>query len=413
MRARDLYRVKPSILKSDYFFTLPRLFKAYISCRERKRKTINALKFELAWESKLLRLQKKLQNHTYQPGRSICFVITYPKLREIFAADFHDRIIHHLLINEIEPYFERRFIFDSFACRKKKGCHTAIFRLKKFINQVSKNKTRNAFYLQLDIKSFFSNINKDILFTILEREINKSFPVNIQKEILWLTRTIIFHDPTQNYYRKGKKELFNQIPADKTLFKTPKNKGLPIGNLTSQFFANVYLNELDQFVKRKLKVKFYLRYVDDLVLLSESQEQLKQWRKEIEYFLKDNLRLELHPRKDKSGSIYEGIDFVGYVVKPNYVLSRKRVVSNLKTKLHYFNQGLLLVSDNQKQRALPLSRQPTKKEIKQMTAMVNSYYGHFKHATCYRLRKNLYEKHFGALKEYLKPIRDYCYFKKQ
>ncbi|MFZ2202177.1 MAG: RNA-directed DNA polymerase [Microgenomates group bacterium] len=403
-RERERERRSPTI------FTLPKLFTAYLSCRQTKRKTINALKFEIACEQKLLNLAKELKSQTYRPGRSICFIVTYPKLREIFAADFRDRIVHHLLINKIISLFEQRFIYDSFACREEKGTHVAVFRLRKFIYQVTKNKTQNAFYGQFDIKSFFSNIDKDVLFTIIEREINKSFPVTIQKEILWLTRTIIFHNPTQNYYRKGKKELFNQIPADKTLFKTPNGRGLPIGNLTSQFFANVYLNELDQFVKRKLKVKYYLRYVDDLVLLSESSEQLRRWRKEIDRFLKETLKLELHPNKDKYGSVYQGIDFVGYVVKPNYVLSRKRVVSNLKTKLHYFNQGLFLVSDNQRQKALPLSRQPTKEEIKQMTAMVNSYYGHFRWANSYRLRHNLYEKHFGELKKYLKPEKDLSFF---
>ena len=386
------------------FFTLPKLFKAYLSCRKLKRKTVNALKFEKDCEQKLLTLQKELQNHTYHPGRSVCFAVSYPKLREIFAADFRDRIVHHLLVNEIESCFEHRFIFDSFACRKEKGCHKALCRLKKFIYQVTKNKTKNAFYLQLDIKSFFSTIDKNILYAIIEREI-------FQKEVLWLAKTIIFHDPTRNYFFKGEKDLFKQIPAHKSLFNAPENKGLPIGNLTSQFFGNVYLNELDQFVKRKLKVKYYLRYVDDLVLLSENPEQLKEWRKEIDHFLKEKLKLELHPKKDKSGSVYQGVDFVGYIVKPNYVLSRKRVIGNLKTKLHYFNQGLLLVSNNQKQMILPISKPPGKKEIKTMLAIVNSYYGHFKHGNCYRLRKNIYEKHFGELKKYLKPTKDYRCFK--
>jgi hypothetical protein len=148
-----------------------------------------------------------------------------------------------------------------------------------------------------------------------------------------------------------------------------------------------------------------------MVLLSENPEQLREWRKEIDFFLKENLELELHPRKDKSGSIYQGIDFVGYVTKPEYTLSRKRVVKNLKIKLHYFNQGLLLVSDNQKQKTLPLSKPPTKEEIKKAMAMVNSYYGHFKHANCYRLRKNLYERHFGELKKYLKPNKDLSSFR--
>ena len=330
-------------------------------------------------------------------------MVTYPKIREVFAADFCDRVVHHLLIREIEPYFERRFIYDSFAYRKGKGCHTALCRLRKFLYQITKNKTKNAFYLQVDIKSFFSSMDKKILLRILTK--------GIKKELLWLAGKIIFHDPTQNYYLKGKKELFDQIPDYKTLFKAPKNKGLPIGNLTSQFFANLYLNELDQFVKRELKVKYYLRYVDDLVLLSRNIEELKKWRKKINYFLKEKLKVELHPDKDKYGSVYQGINFAGYVIKPDYVLSRRRVVGNLKTKLHYFNQGLLLASSNQKQEVVPLSKPPSKKEIRQMAAMVNSYYGHFKHANCYKLRETLYKRHFGELEKYLKATKDYSYFK--
>jgi len=315
------------------------------------------------------------------------------------------------LINQIEPLFEKRFIFDSFACRKNKGTHKALLRLKKFLNQITKNKTKNAFYAQFDIKSFFSHIDKNILFAILDQKIKKAFPLSCQKDILWLAKIIIFHNPSKNYYLKGEKNLFKQIPVDKTLFCAPKNKGLAIGNLTSQFFANVYLNELDQFIKRKLKAKYYLRYVDDLVLLSLSLEQLKEWRKEIDHFLNKKLKLKLCLNKDKYGSVYQGIDFVGYIIKPDYTLSRQRVVKNLKTKLYYFNQGLLLVSNNQKQIALALTTKPNKEEVKTMLKMVNSYYGHFKHGNCWRLRKNLYQKHFGALKEYLEPAENYGYFK--
>ena len=392
-------------------FNLENLLKAYFSCRIRKRKTINALYFELDFEKKLLKLKRQLKNHTYKPGRSICFVVTYPKTREVFAADFSDRIAHHLLVNQINPYFEKCFIYDSLACRKEKGIHMALIRLKKFLYQITKNKTQKAFYAQLDIKSFFVSIDKNILFEIFKKKIQK-LPRNQiwKKEILWLVKTIIFHDPTQNYYLKGDKNLFDQIPAHKTLFKASKHKGLAIGNLTSQFFANVYLNELDQFIKRKLKVKHYLRYVDDLVLLSQNIEQLKKWRDEIDYFLQNQLKLKLHPDKQILKSVYSGINFVGYMVKPCYVLALKRVVKNIKIKLHYFNQGLFLSSNNQKQEALPLTTPPTKEEIEQMLAMVNSYYGHFKHANCYNLRKNLYEKHFGELKKYLKPIKDYQYF---
>jgi len=378
-------------MQATTIFTLPKLLTAYLSCRRHKRKSSNALLFELFLETKLLKLQEDLRSHTYRPRRSICFAVTHPKLREIFAADFCDRIIHHLLINEIEPYFERRFIFASFACRKEKGCHAAVSHLRKHINLITKNKTQNAYFLQLDIKSYFPAIDKNILFGIIEKNIH-------QKELIWLAKIIIFHDPTQNYRQKGKKELLRQIPPNKSLFGVPKTKGLPIGNLTSQFFANVYLNKLDQFIKRKLKIKHYLRYVDDLILLSENPDQLWQWRKEISLFLAKTLQLELHPDKDKFGSVYQGIDFLGYVTKPTYTLTRNRVVNNLKTKLYYFNKNVLV------------NGAPDKKAIKTALSMINSYYGHFLHGNCYRLRRNIYEKHFGALKEYLTPARNYSYF---
>jgi len=393
-------------------FTLENLVKAYLSCRKRKRKTINALNFEDNWEQNLFKLQRRLKSKKYKPGRSICFIVTYPKIREVFAADFRDRVIHHLLVSKLEPFFEKRFIYDSYACRKNKGIHLVIKRITKAINKITDNKTRPVYFLQIDVKSFFCNINKNILFAILKNKLEKTKSFKKDKEkIMWLAKTIIFHDPTKNYYLKGKKELFNKLPANKTLFKTPPYKGLPIGNLTSQFFANVYLNELDQFVKRELKAKYYFRYADDMVLLSKDRERLKKWRIKINNFLKEKLDMKLNPKKDKTGSVWQGINFIGYVIKPHYILSRNRVVKNLKTKLHHFNQGLLLTSNNQKQIALPLANPPTKEKIETMLATVNSYYGHFCHADTYRLRKNIYEKHFGNLKKYLKPTRSYKSFK--
>ena len=359
----------------------------------------------------MLDLQKRLKNHTYQPKRSICFIVTYPKVREIFAADFADRIIHHLLVSEIEPYFERAFIHHSFACRKGKGTHQAVKTLYLSLNKVTKNHTRNAFYGQFDIESFFTTIDKQVLYLIVEAKISKLKRHQTWKnEILYLLKIIVFHNPTDNYLIKGRRSLYKQLPIQKSLFGVAKGKGLPIGNLTSQFFANVYLDPLDQFIKRELKVKYYFRYVDDLVLLSPNLDQIKKWRGLISRFLADKLKLKLHSQKDKYGSVYQGIDFVGYVIKPKYILSRQRVVNNLKTKLYFFNQRLLLYPNHQKQKTLPFSRPPTKKEVKQAMAMINSYYGHFKQADCYNLRKNLYEKHFGELRNYLKPEKDLSFF---
>ena len=232
---------------------------------------------------------------------------------------------------------------------------------------------------------------------------------NLDKSTKDLLKTIIFYDPTLNYCIKGDKKLLNKIPCHKSLFYAPKGKGLPIGNLTSQFFANVYLNEVDQYIKRTLKVKNYIRYVDDMLLLSNNKKELLKLREDINNFLINKLKLELCDSKDKLGEVRNGINFLGYIVSPKYKLSRRRVVSNLKDKLYFLNKGYLLSSNNQKQIALPLSRDMSKEELDKILATINSYYGHFRHADTYRLRVNLFTRHLGILSKYLKQKGDYSH----
>src|SRR6056297_616071 len=188
-------------------FTYNKIYKAYLDCRENKRNTVNALNFEWDLEQNLFELQKELQNKTYQPGRSICFVVTEPSPREIFAATFKDRVIHHVLVNELEEVGERSFIYDSYACRKNKGTHKAIERLQDFIRKATNNYNKKAYYLQLDISGFFMNIDHNILKTILKKLVlkqEKSY--QWKKDILWLSKRNINHDPTENYIKKSKKE---------------------------------------------------------------------------------------------------------------------------------------------------------------------------------------------------------------
>lgn len=317
-------------------------------------------------------------------------MVTKPKAREIFAADFRDRIVHHVLIDYLEPIWEPKFINQSYSCRKGKGAHRAIKDLRRYIKKVSCNNRQPAYYLQMDIQSFFVSLKKEILFKLIKRHTKNP-------EILWLIKTIIFHNPTKNYYRKCQMSLFDLIPDHKSLFKVPSDQGLPIGNLTSQFFANVYLNELDQFVKHQLKAKYYLRYVDDLVILSQDKEKLKIWRDEIDKFLQDKLKLKLHPKKQILQTIDKGIDFVGFIVKPNYILMRRRIIKNLKEKLWKFSQNL---------------EEFTEQEIKQMLSMINSYYGQFRHAKTFCLRQKLWQKNFGKLQKFFQPVdKNFSYFK--
>ena len=339
------------------------IYQAYLDCRKQKRNTFNALKFEINAGENLCKLEYELKNRTYHPSRSILFAAKKPKLREIFAADFPDRIVHHILVNSLEKIYEPIFIHDSYASRDGKGTHAAKERLHKFTRQITKNAQTRAYYLQLDIKDFFTSIDKEILFTIIKRKVTNP-------EVLWLTQKILFWDCTKSYVPRGNQQLLSIIPNNKTLFGKENLCGLPIGNLTSQFFANIYLNELDQFVKHTLKAHYYLRYVDDFVILSPDASQLRVWQAQIEEFLLSNLKLHLHPKRRKLLPISNGIDFLGYIVRPRYILVRRRVVNNLKEKIRQFRQAKV-------------------KDLRKFYDMVASYLGHFKHANSYRLTNKL------------------------
>jgi len=258
-----------------------------------------------------MKLQEELLSKTYRPGRSICFAVNDPTCREIFAADFRDRVIHHLLVDNIEEFGERKFIQDSFACRKGKGMHKAVERLKSFCVKASDNYKKETFYAQMDISGFFMNIDHRILYKIFIRLVKRQkMPPQWKEDVLWLGEKIIFHKPTSDYVVKGNKKLLASIPSRKSLFGTSEGKGLPIGNYSSQFFGNLFLNELDYFVKRRLKCKYYIRYVDDFIILNKDREKLRDLSRKIEEFLKYNLDLRINPVKTKIRPVEQGIDFL-------------------------------------------------------------------------------------------------------
>jgi len=362
------------------------LYRAYLDCRQRKWGTINALKFEVDLLEKLFNLAAELQKGTYQPSRSVCFVTTKPKNREIFAADFRDRVVHHLLVRELEKIWERKFIYDSYASRIGKGSHAAVARLQKFMLQATQNRKRAAFFLQLDIRSYFVSVDKQILFQIFVRELEKADHPQVAV-LLYLLERIIFHDCAADFSFKGDVRMLEQVPAHKSLLKVAPGKGLPIGNLTSQFFANVYLNELDQLIKHQLKCRFYLRYVDDFILLADRPESLLEWRVRIAEFLAEKLALTLKPG-DRVKRVSDGADFLGYIVRPNYRLCRRRVVNNLKERLDEFQKHLCSQSLLEGIRVEHLNCDP--ETVNQLRQVLAAYLGHFKHADTYRLQKSLF-----------------------
>jgi RNA-directed DNA polymerase len=354
-------------------FNFKNLYASYRKCRKHKRGTINALKFEINAEENLFKMAEELLTGAYRPSRSVCFVVDRPKMREIVAADFRDRVVHHLLIERLEAIFEPVFVHDSYACRKGKGLHKAVTRAREFIRKGSSNGNKLLYFTHLDISNFFMSVDKDILFSLIGNKVK-------DETLLWLARIIIFHDPVANCVIKGNRELIKHLPAHKSLFHSPEGKGLPVGNLTSQFFANVYLNELDQFVKHTLKFSYYVRYCDDFLLFGESVQGLIAAKDEIAKFLSARLQLALNEKYSRVMPVRSGIDFLGYIIRPDYLLVRRRVANNMKTKLSTFEKKLVSVKNGFRHVYYLYD------QLEKLRSVVASYFGHLKWANTYNLR---------------------------
>ena len=289
---------------------------AFKKAKKGKTKKRYVKRFKKDLKENILRLREELLNKTYSPHPLKTFILRDPKTRKINKSVFRDRVIHHALINIIGHLFEDGFIYDSHANQIGKGTLKAVERFDKFKRKVSRNDTRKCFILKADIKHYFEEINHDILMGILKRKIK-------DENVLWLIKLI----------------LNNRMIGGK------KIKGMPLGNLTSQYFANVYLNELDQFVKHKLKAKYYIRYVDDFVILHDSKDQLKKWKDEIGIFLKEKLDLELHPNKSQILKLEKGIKFLGFRIFYHHKLLRKSNMKHFERKLNQMKimleEGLL------------------------------------------------------------------------
>jgi len=264
-----------------------------------KRKRADAILFSMNLMDNIFSLHNDLKNKTYKHSNYEAFKINDPKPRDIHKAKVRDRLLHHAIYRILYPYFDKKFIYDSYSCRVEKGTHKAIYRFESFIKKVSNNNTKQCWVLKCDIKKFFASIDHNILKSILEKHTQ-------DKDTLWLLNNIIDSFP----------------------------KGLPLGNLTSQLLVNIYMNEFDQYVKHKLKVKYYIRYADDFVVLSEDKKYLENVLKQMKEFLENNLKLTMHPNKVFIKTIYSGVDFLGWVHFSKYRILRtstkRRMFRNLR-----------------------------------------------------------------------------------
>lgn len=276
---------------------------AYMAARGRRYRDTSA-DFNFHLEEEIDRLHRELSTKTYRHGKYRLFTIYEPKERKIAAAPFRDRVIHHAVHDVIEPLIDKTFIYDSYACRKNKGTHKAVNRAQEFLRG-------NKFCFHGDVKKYFPSINHHILKGILRKRIG-------DEELLCLLDEIIDSANGILQVANGKWDMANSEEAISHSLYAISQKGLPIGNLTSQFFANLYLNELDYFVKLDLRLRYYLRYMDDFLIFSNDKKELLEIRETIRAFLKDRLDLNMQEEKSQVYKTKHGIKFLGFKIFKDY-----------------------------------------------------------------------------------------------
>lgn len=276
---------------------------AFKNARKGKTQKSYVLEFEKKLKENILQLKIELLMQIYKPQPLKNFILHDPKTRKISKSSFRDRVVHHAICNIIEPVFEKQFIHDSYANRIGKGTFNAIKRFDKFKRKVSKNNTIRCYVLKADVKHYFETVNHRILLKLLKKRVKN-------ERILWLIKIILANYKTE-------------LPG----------RGMPLGNLTSQFFANIYLNELDQYVKHKLKAKHYIRYVDDFVILHQSRKLLEEYKLKINQLLQKQLDLELHPEKSQVLKLEKGIGFLGFRIFYHHKLIRKKNIKKFELRL--------------------------------------------------------------------------------
>ena len=365
--------------------------------------------------SLVLKLAAQIAHGRYRPQPFTVFAVTDPKLREIFAPAFSDRLVQQWLVGHIEPWWDARFIDDSYANRKGRGTQSAIVRLQQFMRQPGQR-----CYCKLDIRAFFPSIDRHRLLTLWQAHLPRlPFTAQLRTRLDQVATAILLQSPIDPPPQaSGDRALLVQIPRHKSLYHAPPGIGLPIGSLTSQFFANVYLNELDQFVKHTLKIRAYLRYVDDFILLGNDTATLNRQRLAIEAFLRERLGLALHPDKTVLQRCTQGVDFLGSIVYPDHRLTRQRSVRAFRRRLTWFKA---LMDNMHRYGTYPPTAPgtwrrwlanhdafnapgvPSPALLERMLSTINSYYGVFKHAHTYHLRKHLYHTELVPLQRFFLP----------
>lgn len=304
-RERERERGFSAFHNYDNIISVENLLVSWQEFLRDKKKRKDIVLFSMSLMDNIYSLHNDLKNKTYKHEHYKAFKINDPKPRDIHKALVGDRLLHHAIYRVLYPYFDKKFIYDSYSCRIGKGTHKAIYRFESFGRIVSKNNTKTCWVLKCDIRKFFANIDHNILKSILQKYIQ-------DENILWLLSQIIDSFNTENR----------------------QDVGLPLGNLPSQLLVNIYMNEFGQFVKHKLKIRYYIRYADDFVVLSQDKKYLENILEQMKKFLENHLKLNMHPDKVFIKTISSGVDFLGWVHFPKHrvlrTATKRRMFRNIK-----------------------------------------------------------------------------------
>ena len=360
------------------------LLEAYFDCRRRKRRTASAVVYEMDYESKLIALRDRINTRTYQPGKSICFVVTRPRYREVFAVSFEDRIVHHYIALRLEPLFELVFSSRTFNCRKDKGQLYGINILQNDIQECSENYTRSCWIMKLDLQGFFMSIDKALLAGMIDRFIVDYYTGSDIDDLRYLCQIVVLHCPEKNCERHSPLHYWDYLPANKSLFTNGEGKGVAIGNLFAQLFANFLLNEFDWFLE-EIGIKYHGRYVDDFYCIHQDKAVLLN----AVPLIRDKLAefgLTLNPKKFYFQHYTKGVEFTGAVVKPKTSYCCNRTITNFIAAVRRLNNAKTL------------------RQVEHAVCSINSYLGLLRHHNEYGMRKKV----LGMIE---RPAYEYIYIK--
>lgn len=306
--------------------TLHEVFDAYFDCRRAKRNTDEQLNFEISLEKNLIDLYDDIRGRNYRPGPSIVFVVLHPKPREVWAAQFRDRVVHHIIYKRLAPTYHRLFIADTYACIPGRGVHAGVQKAEHYARQLTSNYQRDAWYIKADVANFFCSIDRRTLWQQIEHTL-------VDDDIFSLVHQILTADLRESAILRSSPERMAKVPFHKSLWNAPANKGLPIGNLTSQFFANVYLDEMDRYAKRTIGFPRYVRYVDDIIVFDNDLDFLRDGIGNVDAYIQKHLSLSFHPQKTIHGRIKQGFDFLGFYCLPGRRYLRRSTRHRIEYKV--------------------------------------------------------------------------------